>query len=780
MKFWEVFRYEFAYQVRQPWPWLFFAALIVLDFLMTRDGSLSEVLYSEFFLNSPFAIAKNTVFGSLIWLLMAGAIAGDAGARDVATGMHPLVYTTTLRKGHYLGGRFLAALTLNALLLLAVQLGIVLGVYLPGVDAPLIGPFRPAGFLTAYAFISLPNAFAATAIQFALAAKSGRPMAAYFGSFLIVFMGFFVASLLLFNYGIGRLVDPVGIRFVVEDMAHLWTTTEKNWRLMELEGTMLMNRLLWVGIALAALCISYLSFRFTHRTGNTPLLWKRIRYPFSGLRGGAGNKHETVISGSEAKDYNPVFIPQLRSGVAPKPKARQYFGFSTHIRQVLAITGTSFWMIATSWAGLAFLVAIPLMTVPVVLDQMVSNGVPLVPVTIQVLRELTAPLSAELSRWVIIPFLLVFFAGELVWREREAGLGEMTDAMPGSDWVPFLGKFLGIGLVLSLFLALLAVAGMLGQVVMGYQNFEVLLYLKVLFGLQLPEYLIFAMFALVVHVLVDQKYIGHLVGVIVYVFIAIAPMFGVEHNLLIYGAGPGWSYTEMQGFGPSIGPWLWFKLYWAMWALTLAVLARLLWVRGRKSGYKRRLQEARHRFSGPTAWTALVAVGGVFLLGGFIFYNTNVRNEYLTAAELDERKAAYEQRYGQYKDIPQPRPGRAKLQIEIYPEDRAAQIHGTYQLVNRSEVAIDTIHLTVSEAATAAIKFEPAARLLLEDNELGYRMYAWKRRSSPAIRSSLHFRWLLNPMDLPKVESMPLWWRMALILRIAGSLLLVISRGGNY
>ncbi len=123
---------------------------------------------------------------------------------------------------------------------------------------------------------------------------------------------------------------------------------------------------------------------------------------------------------------------------------------------------------------------------------------------------------------------------------------------------------------------------------MGYQDFEIGLYLKILFGLQLPEYLLFALLALVVHVLVDQKYVGHLVAIIAYVFIAVlAAMLGIEHNLLVYGAGPAWSYTEMRGFGPSLGPWLWFKLYWAAWALLLAVVARLLWVRGKESGLRR-------------------------------------------------------------------------------------------------------------------------------------------------------------------------------------------------
>lgn len=170
----------------------------------------------------------------------------------------------------------------------------------------------------------------------------------------------------------------------------------------------------------------------------------------------------------------------------------------------------------------------------------------------QVIRELTGSLADELSRWVIIPFLIVFFAGELVWRERDARMGEITDAMPGSDWAPFLGKFLGLGGVLVVLLALQTMAGMLAQTILGYQEFEIGLYLKIMFGLQLTDYLLFALLALVVHVLADQKYVGHLVAIIAFVFIAMASLFGIEHNLLIYGAGPVWSYTEMRGFGPSI------------------------------------------------------------------------------------------------------------------------------------------------------------------------------------------------------------------------------------
>ena len=104
----------------------------------------------------------------------------------------------------------------------------------------------------------------------------------------------------------------------------------------------------------------------------------------------------------------------------------------------------------------------------------------------------------------------------------------------------------------------------------------------------------------------------------------------------------------MRGFGASLGPWLWFKLYWAAWALLLAVAATLLWVRGTERSVRSRLQSARLRFTRPAAVVAATAVTLILSVGGFIFYNTNVLHAYVTAADRLKRSADYERRYGQY------------------------------------------------------------------------------------------------------------------------------------
>jgi ABC-type transport system involved in multi-copper enzyme maturation permease subunit len=61
---------------------------------------------------------------------------------------------------------------------------------------------------------------------------------------------------------------------------------------------------------------------------------------------------------------------------------------------------------------------------------------------------LTAPLTDAKTPWIIIPLLVMFYAGELVWREREAGMSEISGAAPVPDWVLFTGKFIGLTFIL--------------------------------------------------------------------------------------------------------------------------------------------------------------------------------------------------------------------------------------------------------------------------------------------------------------------------------------------
>ena len=264
MKFREIFRFEFVYQARRVRTWLYFAVLFAVAYLLVRTdpGAGDGVV------NSPYDIAQDTVLTGLLWILMAPAVAGSAAARDVQTRMHPLIYAAPISKADYLGGRFLAAFVLNALILLAVPLGILAALFLPGMEPEIVGPLRPAVYLSSYGVLALPTAFTFTAVQFSLAALKRRAIVSYLGTVLF-FVTVGIPAALVLNVlqmpTLGKLLDPTCRITVLILMSDTLTPLEKNTVLIGLESSILANRLLWIGVALAILAFTHVRFRLGHR-----------------------------------------------------------------------------------------------------------------------------------------------------------------------------------------------------------------------------------------------------------------------------------------------------------------------------------------------------------------------------------------------------------------------------------------------------------------------------------------------------------------------------------
>ena len=160
MKFREIFQFEFKYQLRHVSTWIYAAIPLLFPLVLTR---ISQSTDDQVYLNAPSFIVFATVVSGIFWILTAGAIAGHAATRDVHTLQHPLTYTAPVSKLEYLGGRFMAAFTLNALIQLAVPLAFLAALYIPGGRTGILGPFRPEGYLTIFFYFALPNTFFVTA-----------------------------------------------------------------------------------------------------------------------------------------------------------------------------------------------------------------------------------------------------------------------------------------------------------------------------------------------------------------------------------------------------------------------------------------------------------------------------------------------------------------------------------------------------------------------------------------------------------------------------------------
>lgn len=94
MKLWEIFRFEISQQSRRISTWLYFAAVLGFTYMMGTEEYADNARNGGYFLSSPFVIASVATIGSMIGLLITASLAGDAGARDAQSRMHPLLYTT--------------------------------------------------------------------------------------------------------------------------------------------------------------------------------------------------------------------------------------------------------------------------------------------------------------------------------------------------------------------------------------------------------------------------------------------------------------------------------------------------------------------------------------------------------------------------------------------------------------------------------------------------------------------------------------------------------------
>jgi hypothetical protein len=728
MKWLEIVRFELVYQLRRRSTWLIFA-LFLFPLIGVTNDALIDAPNREVLFNAPLVIAESSVMMSLIALLMLAGVAGDAATRDVQTRLEPLMQAAPVGRGAYLGGRFLGAFAVAAMLLAVVPVAhMLLPLLHPDLGAGLLGPFRPAAYLQSYFLLILPNAFVVTALMFALATLVRHTLGSYAGAAL-VFAGVQgsvdVVAETLGRWDLAKLLDPTGI-VALDVMRRAWSPVELNERLIGSEGALLWNRLLWLAIAFGVLWLTYRRFHFGGNAGAVRW-WQRGRLhaarPGRGDAAGPGS-----LAGAAAARSGPIAVP----------RGPRNFGPAGRVGQTLAIARDSLREMVTGWSWL--LLPFLVLRIALILGELetMGAGTPVLPTTALVL----GPFEDMAPPVVLVMLMLpVLFAGELVWRERDANMQALADAAPVPDWVRFVGKLLGLWLVIVALHGLLMLAGVVSQVVSGWYDFDFALYFQILFGLQLVDALVFGLLALSVHMLVNQKHVGHLVVLLLMVGLnALAPLLGIEHPLLLYGSEPGWRYSPISGFGPFVGPVLWFELYWAAWTLLLALVARLFWVRGVERGIGERVRIARRRFTGRAVGGLAAALGLIMLAGGFIFYNTNILNAYESTAEGPQRQSGYERRYGHYEGAPQPQMTATELNIEIYPDRREADVRGVHHLVNRTALPIDTIHVAVSsQVETGEIELGRPARAALVDDELGHRIYVLDEPLQPG--DSLRMSW---------------------------------------
>ena len=698
--------WELRYYLQRISTWIYFLifATIGFIFMLVTAGAFSEVAVvlgggGKVLANSPYALAMLIPVLALFGMSIVAAVAGNAIHRDYETRMDPLVYTTPVSKSAFLGGRFTATLIINAIILFGIAVGLMLATLTPWVKADKLAAFDLWAYLAPYLVLVLPNLLFTAAIFFALPALTRQMLPNYVGGVLLL-IGYLLAGQFLQDVNdkrVAALLDPFGLR-AAAIITQYWSIAEKNTRYLSLEDVLAINRAIWVGVGAAIFALAYAKFRFSHSA------WES--------RAPQPAPEPAVL----AQPVTPVRVVHL-------PAATARFDRSARLIQYWSMTTRSFARIVRSRYFVAIVLGAVLYLAFAATQVDKLFGTTTWPVTYEVIEILNG--SFGLFMLVII----AFYSGELVWAERDVKINQITDATPTANLTSFLAKLTTLIAVVALLLVVIMLTGIATQAIKGYYRFELSLYVEALFGMRLVDLVLYSLLALTIHVIVNHKYLGHLVILIAFVGLGLMPQFGLERNLYQYASDGGSAYSDMNRWGHFIRPFVYWKLYWLAFAVLLALVTNLLWVRGEETRGRWRLQLARRRVGRGTRAVAAGA-GVAFLgLGGFLFYNTDVLNDFSSSKEQRKLRADVERKYKRYENVPQPRITAANVQVDLFPERRDMRVRGYYVLRNKTAVPIDTIQLRLDRALRFdSLAFDRPSSVVLADTA---REFFMRRLATP-------------------------------------------------
>lgn len=709
----KIFLFELKYRSKRPATYLYFGIFFLASFLLIALGGV--VNSEKIAVNAPISISFLMIVLSIWGTLVSSAIMGVPIFRDLEhkTGMY--FYAMPIKEMPYLLGRYLGSLVILILVFVSIIFGASLASALGPVfgweDAERYAPFNLLHYLYPLAIFLIPNLIFSGTIFFSLVTLTKRISSAYAGSVLF-FICYLVGVTLtrdIENRGIVDILDPYALNTFL-NVTRYWTVVEQNNNVAELTGNLLYNRMLWLGISAILLLITLNVFKFSN---------------FLSPKSGSKKKVKAKDVLTEDKEKKTLIkIPQVS----------QVFSFSSYLSKAFVLGKLEFQNIIRDVYFVAMLLGGALF---LFLDGWFANqiyGTSSLPLTYYMLE------AKDDTYIVFVLIIIIYYTGEIVYRDRSLNFSNISDALPVPNWLLYASKFLGIT-YLSIFLVTVAMlVGLFSQTIQGYYNYEIGVYLTELYLITLPTYLEFAALSFFVHILVNQKFIGHFVTIGIW-----AVMFGFRqignynYNMFFYASTPSYLYSDMNGFGHFLEPIFWFNLYWIAFAGILIVIGNTLWNRGIETGFKNRFILAVKRTKRPVI-IALTLFAVIFISSGaYIYRNVSVVNKYRTSEAGFKLQAEYEKKYKKYQFIAQPKVTDVKVEVDIYPSERKADVRGNMKIKNKTDEPIDTLHLDITNGVELTnLKINgQELKPIYNDELLRYRMYKFLKPLQPGATTTL-------------------------------------------
>ncbi len=658
-------------------------------------------------LNAPLVIAELQTVISMIGVLICAAIFGNSGYRDFQYNTHSLFFTKPIKPSDYFIARFTSSFIISLIIQAGFSLGLLFGFLMPYLDNETFGPFNFFAYLHPFMIMVIPNIFMVGSLLFTIAILTRRMLPTYMASVVLLFgylsTGTFTSE--IETRWIATLIDPFGGE-AIGDAVRYWTQFEQNNNFIPITKWLLLNRILWISIGFVFIIIGLWKFDFKHPN---PGKVKKEKINKSVQKEQAKLKTISIA-------FSPVFDGKTL-----------WIQFITQIRIEIKRAFRDPYFIAIAGTAVGFLI---------LNGQSIGrwNGVNTLPLT----NVVAGSLSAAFSLFMII--LITFYAGQIIWREREIKANQIMDSLPIPNWIPMLSKLVALILIPGIMLFLLMLIGIGIQTWKGFYDYELHLYIKKLFLLDWTNYALLCVLAFAIQVIVNHKYLGHFVMILYFLFGMFSGQMGLDHTLYDYGSGSGAPYSDMNGFEPYVWKLLWYKAYWFSFAILLIIISNLFWSRGLTESYNTRWNHSKKRVNGLLK-NGLIFFSFLFLsIGSFIFYNTNILNQYHQPKYWDNFSAEYEKKYKKFNNVSQPKITGVSGEVNLFPKESRLEFSGKYQLKNKTGDIIDTVHSNFNRKFPYAVySWSRKNELVITDSSYGWNMFVFDPPILPGEEFSLEF-----------------------------------------
>jgi ABC-2 type transport system permease protein len=699
---WSVIKFELKYRLNRPATYIYFGLWFLFAFLAIAGSSFLQVGgdLGKIRVNSSinlFNIAG--IFSLLPGLFIASAVMGVPILRDFEHKMESLIFTTTINKTSYLLGRFIGSFIILLLISSSFILGTWLGCYMPWIDHTKFLPVSLAQSAWPWLIMIVFNLFVCSCLFFASGALSRKMLFVYLQAIILlaiyIAVGTFIGD--VENIKKAAIWDPFGY-YTIDAMTRYWTIAEKNTLTVPFSGLLLINRLLWMGVGIICFVITFALFKF--RAVYTGLFKKKA----------IKNKVNTITD------------------TLPIPFVKPSYSYITWFKQISALSRLYFKEVIRSvpFIGIAI---VGLILVGINAEYGTSwYGQNLYPLT----SNVAGYISGQIMLIVII--MILFYSGEIIWKETEIRFNQIFDSLPTSYAVPIVSKFLAMAGIVLVYVLFLIPVGVFMQITQGFMRFQLGVYLQILLLRVYMPALIYIAITICIQSLFSNKFIGYAAAVVFYVYLLVAGQLKIFYALLIPNSGGLGVYSDMNGFAAEMNRFLVLKVFWAGFAGILLVLAVLFYQRGTDASFKARLKNARQRFGGPQKAFLTVCLLVMIGFGGYYYLNTNIWNDYVNPEAQKDVQANYEKTLKHvYGKLVQPSVVNIKCNVDLFPKTGNLNLKAavTYKNLFHTPISLLLVQQTSDILVTSDLKFSVPLTVVKDYPDLRFTVYKLQQPLKP-------------------------------------------------